>query len=320
MRSALLDAIGVGMYVYLAREALGGGPNLVGTVLVLSLHAHIEYGRPMGTKLHLQLDNTTAENKNTTILGLVSLLVAWGVFREASIFFMTVGHTYNELDAAFAPLIDSVQSSVLLTVSALLNLVPVALAAKRVRLVRSLPHLWDFTAYLKQFMHSGIGGFTVTQQSSGMHEFHLSRDAYGEVRLKSRQSSQSSTWLPEGAGDPIFHSIPDPSTAPPIAKISSDVAWERASVAVNVRRWLPFLGLSPEELNRATAEWESLFDSLPRDGDVACLKDDQLIPWVAFQPHVEVLNPHGLRGTASTGTSTAATSACGLTKGMWIAP
>lgn len=283
------------MYVFLAREALGGGPNLVCTVLLLSLRAHIDLERPLGTKLHLQLDNTTAENKNSTVLGLVAALVAWGVFREASIFFMTVGHTYNELDAAFAPLIDAILSNVVPTISSLLEFVPVALTSKRVRVVKNLDHLWDFTSYFKQHMHD-IAGFTVTQQSSGMHEFYFSRSSSGDVRMSARQSSQAANWLPQGEGDPVFRSVPDPSAAPPIAQICADVAWERASVAVNVRRWLPFLGMAPEQLNQAIAEWERVFESLPPDGDISRLKDDQLMPWVPFEPHAEVLDPHALRG------------------------
>lgn len=283
------------MYVFLARHALGGGPNLVCTVLLLSLLKHVEVGRPLGRKLHLQLDNTTSENKNNTVIGFVALLVAWGVFHEASIFFMTVGHTYNELDAAFSPLIDGLLSNVVPTISALMEFVPVALASKRVRLVRNLDHIWDFTAYLKACMHPGIGGFTNTQQSSGMHEFFFSRNSEGEVRMTSRQSSQSANWLPEGEGDPIFNSVPDPGKAPPIAQMCSDIAWERAAVAVNVRRWLPFLGLPAEELNQAITEWERVFDSLPVDGDISRLPADQIMPWVALQPHAEVVNQHGLR-------------------------
>lgn len=296
------------MYVFLAREALGGGPNLVCTVLLLSLRAHMDVGRPMGTKLHLQLDNTTAENKNSTVLGVVALLVAWGVFREASIFFMTVGHTYNELDAAFAPLIDAILSNVMPTLSALLEFVPVVLASKRVRLVKNLDHLWDFTSYLKQHMHD-IAGFTVTQQSSGMHEFYFSRSSSGDVRMSARQASQAATWLPEGEGDPVFRSVPDPSMAPPIAAICSDIGWARASVCVNVRRWLPFLGMAPEQLNQAVAEWERIFESLPPDGDISRLKNEQLMPWVPFEPHAEVLDPHALRVQLS-GVLCSAVSAC----------
>lgn len=286
------------MYIFLAREALGGGANLVCTVLLLSLRTHIELGRPLGTKLHLQLDNTTAENKNNTVLGVVALLVAWGVFREATIFFMTVGHTYNELDAAFAPLIDSVLSNVVPTMSALVDLIPVALASKRVRLVKDLPHLWDFTSYVKACMHP-LGGFTVTQQSSGMHEFYFSRNSSAEVRMTYRQSSQSATWLPEGEGDPVFHTVPDPTLMPRIAEMCSDMSWERSSVAVNVRRWLPFLGLSAAELNQSMEEWETVFNSLPPDGDINCLREDQRLQWVPFEPHAEVLDQHALQGLLS---------------------
>ena len=55
--------------------------------------------------LHLQLDNTTAENKNNTVVGLMALLVAWNIFQEVTIFFLHVGHTCNDLDQTFSPLI-----------------------------------------------------------------------------------------------------------------------------------------------------------------------------------------------------------------------
>lgn len=283
------------MQVFIAREALGGGPNLVCTVLVLAIRAHLEAGRPLGTKLHLQLDNTSSENKNLTVIGLVALLVAWGVFREASIFFMPVGHTYNELDAAFTPLIEMIMANVVPTVSSLVELIQLALATKRIRTVKNLPHLWDFTGYLKRCMHANIGGFTNTQQSSGMHEFHFSRNSDGEVRMRSRQSSQASTWLPDGEGDPIFVEVPDPGEAPPMAAISSDMSWEKAAVAVNVRRWLPFLGLSCDELNKAAAEWEEIFDSMPVDGDVTRLQDDQRLEWMLLPANADVLDQHALR-------------------------
>ena len=83
------------MQVYIAASPLGGGPNLVCTVVMLALQKHLSIGRPLGMKLHLQLDNTTSENKNRVVVGFVASLVAWGAFHEASIFFLPVGHTYN---------------------------------------------------------------------------------------------------------------------------------------------------------------------------------------------------------------------------------
>lgn len=203
---AVLDA-GVGMMVYLCRVSLGCGANLVCTVLFLALMTHAESGRPLGRRLHLQLDNTTSENKNNTVIGAVSLLVGWGVFHEAVIFFMPVGHTFNELDAAFSPLIQSLVKVALGTVSSLIAFVKEALAGKGVREVCQLYHLWDFDSLMEEHMHA-LGGFARTQQSSGMHEFHIKLDREGVVRLRARQSSQSSTWLPEGEGEFIFKSLP----------------------------------------------------------------------------------------------------------------
>lgn len=273
---AALDA-GVGMLVYIARVGLGGGPNLVCTVLYLTLMMHVQLGRPIGRRLHLQLDNTTAENKNHTLMGAVALLLAWGVFNEAVIFFMPVGHTFNELDAAFSPLITSLLRVAVATVSAMITFIREALSGKRVRHVVQLHHLWDFDKVMEENMHP-LGGFARTQQSSGMHEFHFSLDNEGQVRVHARQSSQSSTWLPEGDGEPVFKSIPSRDTAPSMAKPAKSASeWRRAEVQTNVRRWLPALGLTCDALNDALAEWEKQF-SLATD-DLGTLPPEQQLVW-----------------------------------------
>lgn len=264
---AVLNA-GVGMMVYLCRVSLGCGANLVCTVLFLSLMTHYELGRPFGRRLHLQLDNTTSENKNSTLIGAVALLVAWGVFDEAVIFFMPVGHTYNELDAAFSPLIQSLVKVALGTVSSLIAFVKEALAGKGVREVCQLYHLWDFDSLMQEHMHS-LGGFARTQQSSGMHEFHVKRDRAGNVRLRARQSSQSSSWFPEGEGELVFKSLPSREEPPPMAKpMYTAHQWRRSEVCTTVRRWLPAIGLTCGELNAAVREWEEQFDDAVDDVDL----------------------------------------------------
>lgn len=260
----VLDA-GVGMLVFCARVALGGGANMVATVLLLTLMLHVELGRTLGVKLHLQVDNTVAENKNKTIIGVAALLVAWKVFHEVTIFYLPVGHTYNELDAAFSPLITALLRQVIATVTGMIAAISEALAGKRVRVVRYIHHLWDFDAWMREHMHD-IGGFARTQQSSGMHEFHLFRDSEGHVRLTARQSSQSTTWLPEGDGELVFKSVPSASAAPPIASVRyAGSAWKRDEVQTNVRRWLPHLGLHTDELNAAIKEWENTFAAAVED-------------------------------------------------------
>lgn len=266
------------MLIYIARAAVGGGPNLVCTVLLLSIAMHVTCGRKLGRRLHLQLDNTTSENKNSTVLGFVALLVAWDVFEDATIFFLPVGHTYNELDAAFSPLIKGMLATVVATISALVSFIERALAIKRVRVVRDLPHVWDFTMWLEGFMFN-LGGFATSQQSSGMHEFYFAKDADGHVRLRARQSSQASTWLPEGDGDFVFRTVPDPAVPPPIAPLKTDEEWGRAQVSVNIRRWLPYLGMNINDMRAAELEWDSVFRRLPFDGDASKLMVEDLLQW-----------------------------------------
>lgn len=272
----VLDA-GVGMLVYLVRQGLGGGPNLVGTVLFLTLMTHVELGRPLGRRLHIQLDNTTAENKNQTFIGCVGLLVAWGIFSEAVIFFMPVGHTYNELDAAFSPLITSLLRVAVATISSLLSFIREFLAGKRVRQVCQLHHLWDFEKLAQTHMHV-LGGFARTQQSSGMHEMYFNLDRDGAVRFRARQSSQASTWLPEGEGELLFRSLPSRDDAPPAAApVKNAAGWRREEVQTNVRRWLPALGLTCNELNAASLEWEKQFALAVDDLDL--LPEEYKLVW-----------------------------------------
>ncbi|KAL3909223.1 MAG: hypothetical protein SGPRY_009505 [Prymnesium sp.] len=223
-----------------------------------------------------KLDNTTAENKNLTLIGTVGLLVAWGVFKEAVIFYMPVGHTYNELGAAFGPLITQLVRQVVATVSALVDFIHQALVGKRVRRVFVLEHLWDFDALLKQRMHK-LGGYARTQQSSGMHEFHIRADSSGVVRLHARQSSQSSTWLPEVEGEPLFKEVPSRDIPPPMAQVNKGTTWRRLEVQTNVRRWLPHLGLSCEALTAAEQEWESTFASAV--DDISMLPGEKQLTW-----------------------------------------
>eukprot|EP00965_Chrysotila_dentata_P022329 738673-Pleurochrysis_carterae.AAC.1 len=62
-------------------------------------------GRPFDTRLHVQLDNTCAENKNETIIAFLAWLVKEDIFVEAAIFCMIKGHTFTSLDQSFSTLI-----------------------------------------------------------------------------------------------------------------------------------------------------------------------------------------------------------------------
>eukprot|EP00965_Chrysotila_dentata_P034692 1155085-Pleurochrysis_carterae.AAC.1 len=55
-------------------------------------------GRPFGTRLHIQLDNTCAENKNDTMIAFLAWLVKEDIFIKAAFFCMIKGHTFTSLD------------------------------------------------------------------------------------------------------------------------------------------------------------------------------------------------------------------------------
>ena len=225
----VLDA-GVGMMTYVARACLGGGANLVCTCLMLALFCHVRLGRPLGNEFHLQLDNTTAENKNWIVLTLLAWLVWWDIFQVAHCFFMHTGHTYNDLDQTFSPLIQQMLRTVLATVSSMLAYLESKLAAQRIREVIDLPHLWNFEAFFSPLVLTKVKGFATNQESSGMHHFLLKKDANGVVRAYFRQSSQSSTWFPEGDGYAIFKPGEPVHGPPPVASRSADSVWRRVDV------------------------------------------------------------------------------------------
>ena len=66
-----------------------------------------------------------------------------------------------------------------------------------------LHELWNFGDWLRPYHNipKGSHGFCTNSQSSGMHEFIFEYDDKEKnVRFSCRQSSQSSTFFPEGRG------------------------------------------------------------------------------------------------------------------------
>eukprot|EP00965_Chrysotila_dentata_P041984 1393021-Pleurochrysis_carterae.AAC.1 len=83
-----------------------------------------------------------------------------------------------------------------------------------------------------------------------MHEFLLSKDAEGVVRLHLHKSSQASTWIPEGPGYEVFASDPG-SGPPPLAAFKEDQQWQRDTVESTVRRWFPHFAHSSDAARAA---------------------------------------------------------------------
>ena len=89
---------GHGNWVYLVDENVKGGANLMVEVLRLTLLDLETLGKlpHVNPTLYLQLDNCS-ENKNKVLFGFISHLVSKGVFAEAYIGFLMVGHTHEDI-------------------------------------------------------------------------------------------------------------------------------------------------------------------------------------------------------------------------------
>jgi hypothetical protein len=59
-------------------------------------------GRPLPKRLYLQLDNSAKDNKNRFVMAFCLLLTARGIFKEVTVRFLVVGHTYEDIDAYFS--------------------------------------------------------------------------------------------------------------------------------------------------------------------------------------------------------------------------
>jgi hypothetical protein len=52
--------------------------------------------------LYLQIDNCWRENKNTTMMRYLNLLLKFGWFKQIEVYVLTLGHTYEDIDQMFS--------------------------------------------------------------------------------------------------------------------------------------------------------------------------------------------------------------------------
>ena len=66
--------------------------------------------KPLPRMLSLQLDNSAKDNKIKNFMVFLSLLTAWGVFKEIQAGFLLVGHTHEDIDAYFSHLLKALKN------------------------------------------------------------------------------------------------------------------------------------------------------------------------------------------------------------------
>ena len=95
--------------IYTADEFLSHGASAFCEVLCRALDQVLaisqKTGRPMPRHLVIQSDNTTSQAKNSVVSVFLAYLVAKGYFSSATLNFLTVGHTHEDVDRLFAMII-----------------------------------------------------------------------------------------------------------------------------------------------------------------------------------------------------------------------
>jgi hypothetical protein len=254
---------GIGMLAFVSRDGLGSGANLSCTVLYLALLRVVAVTGGIGQVLNVLLDNTGADNKNNEMIFFLAWLVLQDVTEEASFFCMMKGHTYSRIDQTFRTLIRKLLAVPVWTVNLLIQYIRKFLGIYGCSEVIELHCLWDWKTFFAPHVHERFTGFGTGQYGSGMHEFVLRKDRFGEVRFWFRKSSQASTWLPEGNGMPVFKTRP--AGVPSLASAKPDHQWGRPVVESTIRAWYKFLSVSATDDMKVRQEWEARFAALPPD-------------------------------------------------------
>ena len=95
-------SFGEGCRIFVVPPNIVSGANLTITIIHLSVIAALrERGGVLPQELHLQLDNTTGDNKNETMMLYAAWLVQTGQFQRVRLFFLPKGHTHILIDQIF---------------------------------------------------------------------------------------------------------------------------------------------------------------------------------------------------------------------------
>ena len=95
---------GISTRIFMLDDELKKDGNVSGTILIKVLTDEFERRKqnniPWAKVLYLQMDNGS-DNKNSVIFGLGELMVRIGLFEKVKYSFLPVGHTHEDIDAAF---------------------------------------------------------------------------------------------------------------------------------------------------------------------------------------------------------------------------
>ena len=132
-------------------------------------------------------------------------------------------------------------------------------AAYAPRDARFLPNTFDFTEWFKPHLNN-FDGFasSAAQQTGGMHQFDFTLDTDGAAVMHYRQSSQATTWLPDGQGLRIFSTTP--TGRPDATPFRDPKSWKKEMVVANCTRWMPYVLTSVlEHQHQFALDWRDFW-------------------------------------------------------------
>ena len=187
---------GDGFRPFLVHDSQPYGPNLTWTVIWLTL---MDLRRKRGywpSVIHIQLDNTTGENKNEIMIMLSAWLAATKV-RQVRVYFLPVGHTHIIIDHIFGVITVGLRRKELLLPRELMQNIDESMASCPVYSAKPtqwLHCLWDFSDWAKKtIQHHPLerlfGGDVQDEDGTytGMYDLLFTRDETNFALLQYRE-------------------------------------------------------------------------------------------------------------------------------------
>ena len=262
-------APGYGFTPFLVHDSMYAGANLLWTVVWLTLgnmQAHFGY---LPAELHLQLDNTSGENKNETMVVMAAWLVQMGYFKRVRVFFLMVGHTHVIIDQIFGVITKSIKARQLLEVRQLVECIEGTLLAnpqycgKPVQLPQAM---WDF----KSFCKATLGGVKSLTYLTGNPLYFDEQGGWGGYRdflfdekgMRMRQSTQA----PYLDAVVVLSVAPPANAWPKLAANKLPDAWRKKGgkdVRTTIVSALNHAAVSDTDLITLARRWDLVLDSVP---------------------------------------------------------
>ena len=150
---------------------------------------------PLPLVLNVRLDNACLDNKNRYVFSFFTLLVQKGVFREVYVYFLLIGHIYEDIDAMFGRWNYRLRTN---DYPMLPMLIKLFMDAEKHPII---PHLIEEVPNFKAF----VDGFLCTridalERHTNAQQFKFYKDANGWPMMQCKLFCIDSEWLPRENG------------------------------------------------------------------------------------------------------------------------